>query len=98
MVLPATLAVATFASAGACNGPGQEQYCADIEAVADCEAAAGCGWNESFDECVNTCHELEAQADCEAIERCAWYPDGVPGAETGGETGEARGACGEPFT
>lgn len=96
-----TLAVTTFASAAACNDPSSEQYCADIETMADCERAEGCGWSADYDECVNTCAEITVQAECEAIDRCFWYPDGQPdggSGDTGGDPDAPVGTCGEPFT
>ena len=98
LVLPAALAVSTFASANACNGPLSEpDYCIDISSEAKCNQADACRWNDQFSECMNTCSEIEAQEECEAISRCEWYPDGDPfgGTDTGGSSDPV---CGEPFT
>ena len=101
LVLPATLAVSTFVSANACNGPLSEpDYCVDIEAESKCNAAEGCQWSDEFEHCINICSEIETQEECEALSRCVWYPDGDPFGDSGGsDTGGANDpACGEPFT
>jgi uncharacterized protein YgiB involved in biofilm formation len=90
LILPATLAVATFVSANSCKR--YEEYCPDIENMADCDAEDGCGWSEALDECVNTCSEIQTQADCEAVDRCEWS-ESINEGDTG-----ASESCHEPFT
>ena len=99
LVLPATLAVSTFVSAQACNGPlGGPDYCIDINSTDKCNKAEGCRWNEMFSECQNICYEIETQEECEALSRCAWYPDGAFDSEADTGTGGDPAECGEPFT
>lgn len=90
LILPATLAITTFISANSCKH--DEEYCADIEDMADCDAEDGCGWSVPLVECVNTCSEFQMQDECEAVERCEWSED-----ISEGDTG-ATESCHEPFT
>ena len=69
------------------------EYCGDIESMATCESAPGCGWDEQSDDCINICFMIVDEDECRSIERCEWNPLG------GTDTGEGgAGACEEPFT
>ncbi|MEZ4385466.1 MAG: hypothetical protein R3A79_29340 [Nannocystaceae bacterium] len=90
LVLPATLAVTTFAAGTSCNSV--PEYCVDIEEREVCDAQAGCGWDQEHDLCTNVCDEIEDEAECEAIERCEWSPP-FDSATAGEEA-----SCHEPYT
>lgn len=113
-VLPVTLAVSTFLSASACKDtPSAEasddsaestpDYCVDIESMASCDAALGCGWDQQLDVCINTCFMIDDEEECRAIDRCQWNPLSTDGSGSGGTDGsgtedDGPGACEEPFT
>lgn len=91
LVLPAALAVTTFALGSACRD--EQEYCVDIESKSKCESAAGCAWDSDTGLCQNICSEIEDEMECKAIERCEWSASGESGeSDTGGA------GCHEPFT
>ena len=86
LVLPAALAITTFAAVACETGPsegdggdevadaetGAGEGCYQIADMADCEADATCNWDLDFEQCLPDCTVYTDEESCNAIEGCGW--------------------------
>lgn len=85
LVLPAVLAVTTFAAvacvttsndegteAVADSGETGEADCYTITDMSACEADATCNWDPDFDGCLPDCTLYASQDACTAVDGCGW--------------------------